>query len=192
MELGHSLYYKERKWNSFHFHHGTILPKVKVIHPSIYHEVRGSISTTYHSDYYDQLLPDKVDKILFKHDRYSKSQKGVLRGLHWDDKTWKLVSCIHGRIYLVVLNVSEGDSDFGKWESFILSPETGIQVLIPPYYANGHFVMEDDSIFSYKMAYQGDYNDETKQNTIVWNDSRFNIEWPTENPILSKRDKYGK
>jgi dTDP-4-dehydrorhamnose 3,5-epimerase len=51
--------------------------------------------------------------------------------------------------------------------------------------------MEDDSIFSYKMAYEGEYNDENKQHTIVWNDSRFNIDWPNDNPILSKRDRNG-
>ncbi len=193
MALERSTFYKERKWNDFHFYDSSVLEQVKIIHPSIYHETRGSISTTYHTDYYDMLLTSSENKkdISFKHDRYSKSKKGVLRGLHWDEKTWKLVSCIHGKIYLVVLDVRQKNKNFGKWETFILSPETGIQVLIPPYFANGHFVMEDDSIFSYKMAYEGEYNDETKQHTIVWNDSRFNIDWPTEYPILSKRDKNG-
>jgi dTDP-4-dehydrorhamnose 3,5-epimerase len=102
-----------------------------------------------------------------------------------------LVSCLHGKIYLVVLDVRPHSTTYGKWESFIISPETATQVLIPPYFANGHFVMEDDSIFHYKMAYQGEYNDENKQKTIVWNDNRFNIEWPMYNPILSKRDRNG-
>jgi dTDP-4-dehydrorhamnose 3,5-epimerase len=51
--------------------------------------------------------------------------------------------------------------------------------------------MEDDSIFHYKMAYNGEYNDETKQKTIVFNDKRFNIEWPVQSPILSTRDRNG-
>lgn len=193
MAQGRSLFYKERDWNDFHFYNGSILPQVKIVQPSIYHEIRGSITTTYHSDYYDRLLPaaDRNNGLSFKHDRYSKSKKGVLRGLHWDEKTWKMVSCPHGRIYLVVLDVREKTPDFGKWESFILSPETGTQVLIPPYFANGHFVMEDDSIFSYKMAYEGEYNDENKQKTILWNNPQFKIEWPTDNPILSKRDANG-
>ena len=110
--------------------------------------------------------------------------------MHYDDKTWKLVSCIHGKIYLVVLDVRQYSTTYGKWESFILSPETNTQVLIPPNFANGHFVMEDDSIFYYKMAYQGEYNDENKQKTIVFNNPKFNIDWPVQSPILSKRDRY--
>ena len=193
MAQGRSIFYKERDWNDFHFYNGSVLPEVKIVQPSVYHEYRGSISTTYHSEYYDRLLPanERNDGLEFKHDRYSKSKLGVLRGLHYDEKTWKLVSCIHGKIYLVVLDMREQQPNYGKWESFIISPETTTQVLIPPMFANGHFVMEDDSIFTYKMAYKGEYNDENKQKTIVFNDSRFGIEWPVQSPILSKRDRDG-
>ena len=99
MAQGRSIFYKERDWNDFHFYHGTVLNQVKVVQPSVYHEARGSISTTYHSDYYDRILPaaDRNKGLKFKHDRHSKSQEGVLRGLHYDDKTWKLVSCLHGK-----------------------------------------------------------------------------------------------
>ena len=198
MAQGRSIFYKERDWNDFHFYHGTILNQVKVVQPSIYHESRGSISTTYHSDYYDRILPaaDRNEGLKFKHDRYSKSEEGVLRGLHCDDKTWKLVSCLHGKIYLVVLDLRGGNitknPTYGKWESFILSPETGTQVLVPPMFANGHYVMKNDSIFNYKMAYKGEFNDVDKQHTIKWNSKKFNIEWPCTNPIISKRDKNGK
>ena len=193
MALNRSIFYKERPWNDFHYYNGSVLHEVKVVQPSVYHEYRGSISTTYHSDYYDRLLPanERNDGLEFKHDRYSKSKLGVLRGLHYDEKTWKLVSCLHGKIYLVVLDVREHSTTYGKWESFIISPETQTQVLIPPMFANGHYIMEDDSLFHYKMAYQGEYNDETKQKTIVFNDKRFGIEWPVQQPILSKRDRDG-
>jgi dTDP-4-dehydrorhamnose 3,5-epimerase len=193
MAKGHSIFYKQRDWDDFHFYHGTTLPQVKVIQPSVYYEQRGSISTTYHSEYYDRILPagERNDGLTFKHDRFSKSKKGVLRGLHYDDKTWKLVNCIHGKIYLVVLDLREKQPNYGKWESFILSPETSIQVLIPPMFANGHYVFEDDSIFSYKMAYKGQYNDVDKQQTIQWDSKKFNIEWPCTNPIISKRDANG-
>jgi len=193
MAQGRSIFYKERSWNDFHYYNGSVLPEVKIVQPSVYHEYRGSISTTYHSDYYDRLLPaaERNEGLQFKHDRYSKSKFGVLRGLHYDDKTWKLVSCLHGKIYLVVLDVRPKQPNYGKWESFIISPETATQVLIPPGFANGHFIMEDDSIFHYKMAYNGEYNDETKQKPIVFNDKRFNIEWPVQSPILSTRDRNG-
>jgi dTDP-4-dehydrorhamnose 3,5-epimerase len=193
MAQGRSIFYKERSWNDFHFYNGSILPEIKIVQPSVYHEDRGSISTTYHSEYYDRLLPasERNDGLEFKHDRFSKSKLGVLRGLHYDEKTWKLVSCIHGKIYLVVLDVRPNSPTYGKWESFIISPETATQVLIPPMFANGHLVMDDNSIFTYKMAYKGEYNDENKQKTIVFNDSRFGIEWPVQSPILSKRDRDG-
>ena len=186
-----SIFYKERSWDDFHFYNGSVLPQVKIIQPSIYHEYRGMITTTYHSDYYDRLLPanERNEGLKFNHDRYSKSKQNVLRGLHYDDKTWKLISCPHGKLYLVVLDIREKQPNFGKWESFIIGPETGTQVLIPPMFANGHYVMEDNSIFQYKLAYQGEYYDDDKQGTVFWNDKRFNIDWPTENPILSKRDK---
>jgi dTDP-4-dehydrorhamnose 3,5-epimerase len=193
MAQGRSIFYKERSWNDFHFYNGSVLPEIKIVQPSVYHEYRGSISTTYHSEYYDRLLPasERNDGLEFKHDRFSKSKLGVLRGLHYDEKTWKLVSCIHGKIYLVVLDVRPNSPTYGKWESFIISPETATQVLIPPMFANGHLVMDDNSIFTYKMAYKGEYNDENKQKTIVFNDSRFGIEWPVQSPILSKRDRDG-
>ena len=186
-----SIFYKERSWDDFHFYNGSVLPQVKIVQPSIYHEYRGMITTTYHSDFYDKLLPanDRNDGLKFNHDRYSKSKQNVLRGLHYDDKTWKLISCPHGKLYLVVLDLREKQPNYGKWESFIIGPETGTQVLIPPMFANGHYVMEDNSIFQYKLAYPGEYYDDDKQGTVFWNDKRFNIDWQTDNPILSKRDK---
>jgi len=185
------MYYKEEKWNDFKYSNGQILPEIKIIKPSVYHEYRGSISTLYHSEYYDRLLPpsESVSGLKFKHDRFSVSGYGVLRGLHYDDKTWKLISCLKGKIYLVVLDLRPKQPNYGKWESFIIGSETGIQVLIPPMFANGHYVLEDESVFYYKQAYPGEYNDAENQGTIKWNDERFNIDWPSENPILSKRDR---
>jgi dTDP-4-dehydrorhamnose 3,5-epimerase len=193
MELNKSSYYKERKWNDFNYYVSETLPEIKIIESPSYHEYRGEITTLYHSDYYDRLLPsaERVSGVKFKHDRYSKSHKGVLRGLHSDDKTWKMVSCIQGEIYLVVLDSRKYSTNYGKWESFIISPKTNIQVLIPPGFSNGHYVLKDDSIFYYKLAYEGEYNDVQQQETIRWNSEQFNIDWPTNNPIISKRDANG-
>ena len=191
MESNKSLFYKDRKWNDFHYYNGTVLPELKIVQPSIYHEYRGMISTLYHSDYYDRLIPatERNKGVVFKHDRFSKSPYGVLRGLHYDNKTWKLISCLSGKLYLVVLDLREKQPNFGKWESFIIGPETGTQVLIPPMFANGHFVLEENSVFHYKLAYEGEYNDVENQGTIRYDDKRFNIDWPIDNPILAKRDK---
>ena len=186
-----SSYYKDRKWNDFQYYTTSVLPELRIVQPSVYHDYRGNIQTLYHGEYYDKLIPaaERSDGVVFKHDRFSRSKKGVLRGLHYDDKTWKLISCLAGSFYLVVLDIREHSTNFGKWESFILSPETQTQVLIPPGFANGHYILEDDSIFYYKLAYEGEYNDVENQGTIIWNDERFNIDWPSNNPILAKRDK---
>ena len=55
-------------------------------------------------------------------------------------------------------------------------------------FANGHYVLTDDSLFTYKMAYEGEYNDDTKQKTARWDDPKLKIDWPSQTPILSKRD----
>jgi dTDP-4-dehydrorhamnose 3,5-epimerase len=122
------------------------------------------------------------------HGRFSKSYQGVLRGLHFDNKTWKLVQALVGDIYLVVLDVRENSKTYGQWESYIISERTRDQVLVPPGFANGHFALTD-CIFHYNLFYEGDYVDENKQGVIKWNDPEFKIEWPTDRPILQLRDR---
>jgi dTDP-4-dehydrorhamnose 3,5-epimerase len=179
--------YKLGKWDQFDV---SFLEKfqeqVPVYSPSVYREYRGEIFTTFHSAEHPvmNLLPDDVNI----HGRFSRSYKNVLRGLHYDDKTWKLVQALVGEIYLVVLDVRENSPTFGVWESYIITERTRDQVLVPPGFANGHFALTD-CIFHYNLFYQGEYADENKQGVIRWNDERFNIEWPTDKPILQRRDR---
>jgi len=121
----------------------------------------------------------------FIQDDISVSKKNVLRGIHGDAVTWKLVSCLHGEFFLVVVNCDEDSKDFGEWESFVISDENMKQVLIPPKFGNAHLVLSDMSVFHYK---QSTYYNPDGQFTYKWNDPKFNIEWPIDNPILSKRD----
>ena len=114
--------------------------------------------------------------------------KNVLRGIHGDTETWKLISCPHGKFYLVVVNCDETSNSFGEWESFVLSDKNKKQVLIPPMFGNGHLILSDVAVFCYK---QSTYYDPSKQFSYCWNDSKFNIWWPIKNPILSRRDEAG-
>lgn len=177
------MFYKNLRWNETKVSHLKKLEEVRVFTPSVYFEYRGEIFTSYHSEIYDQHCP-----IPFKHDRFSKSYRGVLRGLHCDDKTWKLVSCIAGDIYLVVLDLRKESPTYGAWENIIISEKNHAQVLIPPRFANGHYALTD-CVFHYKLAYEGEYCDESKQTVIKWNDPQFAIEWPTANPVLQLRDR---
>ena len=93
-----------------------------------------------------------------------------------------------GDIYLVVLDVRPGSETYGKWESYIITERTRDQVLVPPGFANGHFALTD-CIFHYNLFYQGNYVDEKNQGVIRWNDPEYKIEWPSDTPILQRRDR---
>ena len=180
--------YKDKKWYEFETSYLNTFDKdVKVFTPSVYEEYRGQIWTTFQTEEHPALLDIHHAYFTF-HNRFSKSYKGVLRGLHWDNETWKLVQAIVGDIYLVVLDMRKDSPTFGKWESHIISEKNREQVLIPPGFANGHYALTD-CIFHYTMMYKGQYVDESQQNVVKWNDERFNIEWPTNKPILQKRDR---
>tara|TARA_B100001123_G_C14990911_1_gene899533 strand:+ start:65 stop:556 length:492 start_codon:yes stop_codon:yes gene_type:complete len=127
-------------------------------------------------------------KMNFNHDKFSLSKKNVLRGLHGDSKTWKLVSCPYGKFLLVVVNYNKTSKDFLKWKSWILSHKNGVQVLIPPNFANGHLCLSDKCLFHYKLSYKGKYADVKHQFSLKWNDPKINIKWGIKNPILSLRD----
>lgn len=135
---------------------------------------------------YDDALYRKLGiSVKFVQDDYSRSFKRVLRGFHGDNKTWKLITCPFGRIYLVVVNADRKSKDFGKWESFVLSDEDHIQILVPPKHGLAHLVLSDEAIFHYK---QSTHYDPKNQFTYRWDDKRFCVRWPVKNPILSRRD----
>tara|TARA_X000000368_G_C22943286_1_gene673181 strand:- start:189 stop:734 length:546 start_codon:yes stop_codon:yes gene_type:complete len=162
-----------------------ILSDVKIITPSIFTESRGSIWTSFKADKLNQLLPENLS---FSHDKFSTSYLNVLRGIHGDNKSWKLVSCIGGQIFQVVVDLRESSDSFLKWESFILGDSNRQMILIPPGMGNAFYVQSNEAIYHYKLAYKGEYADADEQFTISWNDNRFNINWPTQEPILSERD----
>jgi dTDP-4-dehydrorhamnose 3,5-epimerase len=114
----------------------------------------------------------------------SMSYKNVLRGMHGDRETTKLVQCLHGTVYSVVVNCDEASAYFGKWQGFILSDKNHHQLYIPPLYGNGYYVLSETSIYTYKMSKP--HSD--SQFTFAWNDPRFGIRWPTDRPVLSARD----
>ena len=128
-------------------------------------------------------------KLNFNHDKFSLSKKNVLRGLHGDNKTWKLISCPYGKFLLVVVNFVKGSKNYLKWQSWTLSQKNGVQILVPPNYANGHLCLSNYCLFHYKLSYLGKYTDDKKQFSIKWNDPNLKIKWGINKPILSLRDK---
>lgn len=149
--------------------------------PTNFQDFRGSYIEIYNENLYKK---NGIEQD-FIQDDISTSRHNVLRGIHGDASTYKLVSCLYGAFYLVVVNNNPKSDQYRKWLSFNLSDVNRKQVLIPPMYGNGHLVLTDIAIFNYKQTTE--YNREG-QFTILWNDPEFNIWWPSKNPILSKRD----
>lgn len=160
----------------------TNLEGVKIIEPpTIFHDHRGDYIETYNKGlYYNNDI-----KIDFIQDDISISQKNVLRGIHGDSKTWKLISCIYGEIFVIIVNNDPKSKQYNQYEHFIISDKNNYQILVPPLFGNGHLVLSDKCIFHYK---QSTYYNRNNQFTILWNDPKYNFKWPIKNPILSKRD----
>ena len=159
---------------------------VQIIKPTISSDNRGNIWTSFVKDEVDALLPDGF---LFKHDKFSESVHNVLRGIHGDNKTWKLVTCVYGEIYQVVVDLRETSPTYMKWEKFIINKNSQSLILIPPGVGNAYYVSSNLAVYHYKLAYSGKYIDSNEQFTYKWNDKILDIDWPTDKPILSSRDK---
>ena len=145
-----------------------------------YHDNRGEIWTLFnHRDWPAQFLEDKI----------SISCKNVLRGLHGDHTTHKLISCLSGEFYLAVADARPSSPTYGNIETFIVSSNQPKLIFVPAGCLNGHLSLTKQCIFWYKWSenYKGPQN----QVTCKCNDKKLNINWPCTDPILSERDKNG-
>lgn len=163
----------------------TKLEGVLKIEPEKFEDFRGQYVETYNRELYRE----QGITIDFVQDDISISRKHVLRGIHGDAETWKLISCMYGTFYLIVVNCDKESPGFGMWEAFTLSDANRMQILVPPKFGNGHVVMSDMAIFHYK---QNTYYNPKGQFTYMWNDINLNLWWPIKNPIISQRDEFGK
>ena len=159
----------------------TQLEGVLLIKLHAFEDHRGEYVETYNEDLYQK----NGIAVKFVQDDMSISSQNVLRGIHSDSNTWKLISCLYGKLYLVVVNCDEKSGNFGKWLHFNLSDVNRQQVLVPPNHGVAHLVLSDKAIFHYK---QSTYYNRAGQFTVMWNDPTLNIPWPVDNPILSGRD----
>lgn len=151
---------------------------IKILTPDVHTDYRGDLWTIWKG----------TDKY-FNHDKVSTSRKNVVRGIHGDFKSTKLVTCLYGELYFVVVDNRKDSPTYMQWDHIILDDRARKQVLIPPGVGNGFCVLSRKSVFHYKWAYPGDYPDVEDQFTIKWNDKKLNINWPIDQPILSSRDK---
>lgn len=160
----------------------TELDGVKLITPPTnFEDFRGTYVEIYNKSIYED-LGIKED---FIQDDISTSYEHVLRGIHGDSTTAKLISCLYGSFYLLVVNNNPASPQYRQWQGFTLSDRNRLQVFVPPSFGNGHVVLTKKAIFHYKQTTE--YN-RAGQFTIHWNDPSFNFWWPIASPILSIRD----
>lgn len=159
------------------------IPDVILITPDVFGDDRGFFLESYQKNIFNNA--GIVDD--FVQDNQSKSQHGVIRGLHFQKQPYsqaKLLRCIVGEIYDVVLDIRLGSNFFGRWIGIRLVPH---QILyIPSGFAHGFCVVSDTAEISYKTScvHQPDH-----ECGVIWNDPDLSIPWPTSKPILSEKDK---
>ncbi|MBI3418540.1 MAG: dTDP-4-dehydrorhamnose 3,5-epimerase family protein [Proteobacteria bacterium] len=161
----------------------TKLERVKLIHPSTQHEdFRGDYVELYHTEMYRAAgITDD-----FVQDDFATSTKHVLRGIHGDARTAKLVSCLFGRLYFVAVNNDPASKQYRQWQSFTLSDKNNLQLYVPKNFGSAYLVMSPTAVFHYKQSAY--YTGQDGQFTLKWNDPAYKIYWPVKNPILSERD----
>lgn len=149
---------------------------------------RGMFFESYNNkDYAAHLGSD----VYFVQDNVSYSKKNVLRGLHFQSPPFaqgKLVSVLRGAVLDVAVDLRKHSKTYGKHVLVELNAENGLQFWIPPGFAHGFLSLEDDTVFSYKCT---NYYSPNHEHTLLWNDPNIAVEWPINNPIISKKDAIG-
>ena len=161
----------------------TKFSEVLVVVPTAFADDRGYFKEVYSERSYAQAgIADR-----FVQDNLSVSRKGVLRGMHYDLRMAKLVQCLEGEIFDVVVDMRDGSPTFKQWDGLTLSGENHRQVYVPAGFAHGFYVLSDRAIVLYK---QTALYDPAQERAIGWRDPEIGIEWPLRGnaPILSPKD----
>lgn len=168
----------------------TTLQDVYIIKPHIIEDARGYFMEAYNKKDMQEIGLDRN----FVQDNESKSQKGVLRGLHFQTKypQGKLVRVLAGEVFDVAVDLRKGSPTYGKWEGFFLNTENKCQLYIPEGFAHGFLVLSEQAVFYYKCTqfYHPEYD-----SGLLWNDLDINIHWPLaqiKEIKLSKKDENNK
>ena len=157
------------------------------IFPKVFGDQRGFFLETYNASRYDGVLRN----VQFVQDNFSSSNKGVLRGLHFQkppSSQGKLVQVITGSALDVAVDLRKNSETYGQHVKVLLSSEKRNQFWIPEGFAHGFLALEDNTIFSYKCT---NYYNPYSEVTILWNDRNLQIDWQIDNPIISPKDKEG-
>ncbi|KUJ81452.1 dTDP-4-dehydrorhamnose 3,5-epimerase [Microbulbifer flavimaris] len=164
----------------------TSLAGVKIVEPQVFADERGFFLETWQLTRYKRALAFSAG-LEFVQDNHSRSARGVLRGMHFQQRCpqGKLVRAARGEIYDVVVDIDPVSVTFGEWIGVHLSEKNHRQLWIPPGYAHGFQVLSDSADVEYKCT---DYYVPTDQCGVAWNDPQLAITWPLEDPLVSEQD----
>ena len=162
----------------------TAIPDVLIIKPDVFRDERGYFMESFHREKFHSLGIDAE----FVQDNESLSQKGVLRGLHFQREPFaqgKLIRVISGAALDIAVDIRRSSASFGTWVSIPLNNENKWFCWIPAGFAHGFITLEDNTVFSYKCTHI--YN-KASEGSIRWNDPHIGIDWGIENPSVSAKD----
>jgi dTDP-4-dehydrorhamnose 3,5-epimerase len=156
-----------------------------IITNEVYKDFRGCFRETFNL----KNLQKIIGPYEFVQDCHSISKKNVIRGLHYqiERPQGKLVQCVRGEIYDVIVDLRQSSKTFGHWTGFHLFPGSS-QLWIPPGFAHGFSVLSDEAEVLYKVT---DYYYPEHERTLLWNDISLVIDWGVDTPILSDKDMNG-
>ena len=156
-----------------------------VIQPAVFEDERGYFYESYNKEVYAQL----GITCEFVQDNQSLSNKGVLRGLHFQNPPFeqsKLVRVIKGSVLDITLDIRKNSPTFGKHFSIELTEKNKTALYVPPGFAHGFVTLEDNTVFFYKCSA---YYNKASEGAILWNDEALGIDWKISKPLLSEKDK---
>ncbi|MDJ0509466.1 MAG: dTDP-4-dehydrorhamnose 3,5-epimerase [Crocosphaera sp.] len=166
----------------------TKIPDVVIIEPRVFGDDRGF----FYESYNEKALTEATGiERNFVQDNHSRSQKNVLRGLHYQiqQPQGKLVRVVVGEVLDVAVDIRKSSPTFGQWVSCLLSTENKRQFWVPEGFAHGFVVLSESADFLYKTT---NYYAPQYERTILWNDPDLAIDWQLEGePLLSKKDQEG-
>lgn len=166
----------------------TSIQDVKILTPEVFGDARGFFIETFREDWFKKYVAD----VKFVQDNHSKSNKGTLRGLHFQKchTQGKLVRVVDGEVFDVAVDVRKSSPTFGQWVGHFLSAENKHQMWIPAGFAHGFLVTSETAQFVYKCT---DYYHPESETSLIWNDPTINVTWPPLNVEinLSAKDKAG-
>ena len=162
----------------------TTIEGIIILQPKVFGDDRGYFFESWNKKTFKSIDID----LDFVQDNQSLSQKGVLRGLHFQNpphEQGKLVRVIKGSVIDVAVDIRRMSPTYGQHFKIILSEKNNKSLWIPPGFAHGFAALEENTIFSYKCT--GLYN-KLSEGTIAWNDKDLNINWDVKNPLISEKD----